>query len=97
MKKSLNYCRVLFIAFLESRYVFLELLLLMAREGGRKKFMFTAHLKEGKLNPNQPFNLCARGGVCFLKSMASFYSAVGPKPVKHFLAANWRKPCPLIL
>jgi len=46
VKISLNYCRVLFFAFLESRYILLELLLLMAREDERKKLIFTVSLEQ---------------------------------------------------
>lgn len=61
VKKSLNYCRVLF-AFLESRYIFLELLSLMAREGERKKLIFPAYLKQTQqAQPKLTFLLVCKG------------------------------------
>lgn len=80
-KKSVNYHWIIF-AFLESHDIFLELLLLMVREGKWKKLVFTVYLKQtSRLSLRWPLKWCTWGGDCFLKSRASFYLAVGVKTV----------------
>lgn len=48
VKKSLSCSQVLYFVFLESHYIFLELLLLMAREDWRKKLILTVFVKQTK-------------------------------------------------